>query len=252
MTLFDIFLLALAGFAAGTINAVAGGGTFFTFAALVAGGLPTLDANATSAVALTPANIATVVAYRSELKLYLREVVPFAVIGATGGMIGAYLLIHIGDAGFRPLVPWLLLLATVLFALSGRIRALIAPFVGQQSVAARAVAYALMSVVAIYGGFFGAGMGIMMLAAMAIIEGGNYHKANVIKNVVGMIAQIVAVTLLAGGGLVHWPQALVTTVAAVIGGYLGVDVARRVPEFVIRSVVVGMGTVLTIVFFMRG
>lgn len=251
MTLFEFLLLAVAGFAAGAVNAIAGGGTFFTFSALVAGGLPTLDANATSAVALTPANIASVTAYRAEFRLYWREIVPFSIIGAIGGIVGAVLLVRLGDVGFRPLVPWLLLVATVLFALSGRLRQFIAPFVESRSPAARATAYGLMSIVSVYGGFFGAGMGIMMLAAMAVIEGGNYHKANTIKNMVSFFAQGAAIILLIAGGLVHWPQAIVTMVASIVGGYLGVGVARRVPEKIIRAAVVSVGAVLTVIFFIR-
>jgi uncharacterized membrane protein YfcA len=251
VTLFEFLLLAVAGFAAGAVNAIAGGGTFFTFSALVAGGLPTLDANATSAVALTPANIASVTAYRAEFRLYWREIVPFSIIGAIGGIVGAVLLVRLGDVGFRPLVPWLLLVATVLFALSGRLRQFIAPFVESRSPAARATAYGLMSIVSVYGGFFGAGMGIMMLAAMAVIEGGNYHKANTIKNMVSFFAQGAAIILLIAGGLVHWPQAIVTMVASIVGGYLGVGVARRVPEKIIRAAVVSVGAVLTVIFFIR-
>lgn len=251
MTVLEFLLLAVAGFAAGAVNAVAGGGTFFTFSALVAGGLPTLDANATSAVALTPANIASVTAYRKEFRLYWREIVPFSVIGAIGGIFGAVLLVKLGDIGFRPLVPWLLLVATVLFALSGRLRQFIAPFVESRSPAARATAYGLMAIVSVYGGFFGAGMGIMMLAAMAVIEGGNFHKANTIKNMVSFFAQGAAIILLIAGGLVHWPQAIVTMVASIVGGYLGVGVARRVPEKIIRAAVVSVGAVLTVIFFMR-
>lgn len=251
MDVLHFLLLAVAGFAAGTVNAVAGGGTFFTFSALVAGGLPTLDANATSAVALTPANIASVAGYRHEMRLYWREVIPFSIIGAVGGFAGGMLLIGLGDAGFRPLVPWLLLLATLLFALSGKIRALIAPFIEGTHPAARAVAYVLMAIVSVYGGFFGAGMGIMMLAAMAIIEGGNYHKANLIKNMVSFFAQGLSIVLLISGGLVHWPQALVTMASSIIGGFVGVLVARRVPEKVVRAIVVTVGAALTVIFFLK-
>ena len=128
MTLFQIIVLAIAGFAAGTVNAIAGGGTFLTFAALVFSGLPTLDANATSAVALTPANLASVAAYRSEVRSHFREMMPFAIIGLIGGGVGALLLIWLGDGGFRPLVPWLLLAATMIFGFSNRIRAFVTPF----------------------------------------------------------------------------------------------------------------------------
>lgn len=251
VTFFQAVVLALAGFAAGTVNAVAGGGTFITFAALVACGLPTLDANATSAVALTPSNLSSVAGYRSEVRNHFREMIPFAIMALIGGGIGALLLIWIGDSGFRPLVPWLLLLATLLFAFSGQIRTFVEPWSRGQNAGARLAAYALMMAVAIYGGFFGAGTGIMMLAALAILESGNFHKANATKLVMAFLIQIMSSALLIAGGLVHWPQALVTIGASVFGGYYGVVLARRVPEKIIRAVVVAIGAVLTVIFFVR-
>jgi uncharacterized protein len=251
VTFLQILLLALAGFAAGMVNAVAGGGSFFTFAALVFSGLPTLDANATSAVALTPSNVAIVAGYRAEVRKYFREMLPFLVLGTVGAAIGAWLLIVIGDAGFRPTVPWLLLAATVLFAFSAQINRLIAPLAASGTVGMRVFAYVLIAIVTIYGGFFGAGMGIMMLAALAILESGDFHKSNAIKNTVAFLVQVVSSALLIAGGLIHWPHAIVTMAASVAGGYLGVGIARRVPEHIIRAVVVTVGAALTVVFFLR-
>lgn len=251
MTLFQIALLVAAGFAASTINALAGGGTFVTFAALVASGLPTLDANATSAVALTPANLASVAAYRSEVRLHYREMIPFAIIGLFGGVGGALLLIWMGDGGFRPLVPWLLLVATLMFALGDRIRAVVEPWSKGQHTVAKLVAYGVMAVVSIYGGFFGAGVGIMMLAALSIVTRDDYHKANATKIVVAFLIQTFSAALLIAGGLVHWPQALVTIAASILGGYFGVSVARRIPAKIIRAAVVTIGAVLTVIFFIR-
>lgn len=251
MTLLQIVLLALAGFAAGMVNAVAGGGSFFTFAALVFAGLPTLDANATSAVALTPSNVAIVAGYRAEVRKYFREMLPLLVLGTIGAALGAWLLIAIGDAGFRPTVPWLLLAATLLFACSARINRLIAPLAATGGFGMRLFAFVLMALVTVYGGFFGAGMGIMMLAALAIIEGGDFHKSNATKNAVACVVQIVSSALLTAGGLIHWPSAFVTMIASIAGGYLGVGIARRVPDRIIRAVVVAAGAALTVVFFLR-
>jgi uncharacterized membrane protein YfcA len=251
VTFLEILLIALAGFAAGMVNAVAGGGSFFTFAALVFGGLPTLDANATSAVALTPSNIAIVAGYRDEVRKHFREMLPLLLLGAIGAALGAWLLIAIGDKGFRPTVPWLLLAATVLFAFSAQINRLIAPLAASGGTAMRVFAFALMAIVTVYGGFFGAGMGIMMLAALAIIESGDFHKSNAIKNAVACVVQIVSSALLVAGGLIHWPQAFITMAASVAGGYLGVGIARRVPVQIIRAVVVAVGAALTVVFFLR-
>ena len=251
VTLLQIVVLAAAGFAAGTVNAIAGGGTFITFAALVFSGLPTLDANATSAVALTPANLASVAAYRDEVRSHFRDMIPFAIIGLIGGGIGALLLIWLGDGGFRPMVPWLLLVATLLFAFSTQIRAFVAPWSQGQHTTAKFVAYGVMMIVAIYGGFFGAGIGIMMLAALSIIASGDYHKANSTKILVAFLIQVVSAALLIAGNLVHWPQAIVTIVASATGGYYGVSLARIVPEKIIRAAVVTVGAALTLIFFFK-
>lgn len=252
MTLVDIALLTAAGFAAGVVNAVAGGGTFFTFAALVATGLPTISANATSALALTPANIASVLAYREELRVHGREAWIFGAVSVIGAALGAVALIWLGDPGFRRFVPWLLLFATLLFAFSGPISRLTAPAIGDGRAASHGGAYALIALLGVYGGFFGAGIGIIMLAGLGLLEPGNFHKINAIKAVVATVIQAVAIILFIGGGLISWPHALVTMVAAALGGYLGVDVARRVPEPVVRAVVVAIGAALTAVFFLRG
>lgn len=251
MNLFEAVVLAAAGFVAGTMNAIAGGGTFVTFAALVFSGLPTLDANATSAVALTPSNLASAIGYRAEIRAHLREMIPFAIFALIGGGLGALLLILLGDGGFRPMVPWLLLVATLMFAFSVQIRQFVAPWSQGQHTGAKAVAYVVMSIVSVYGGFFGAGVGIMMLAALAIVVGGDYHKANSIKLLMAFLIQIVSSALLIAGGLVHWPQALVTIAASAFGGYYGVSLARMVPEKIIRAAVVAVGAGLTVVFFVK-
>jgi uncharacterized membrane protein YfcA len=252
VTLLQIAVLAVAGFGAGTINAIAGGGTFLTFAALVFCGLPTLDANATSAVALTPANLTSAAAYRREMSDHFREMLPFAAMGLVGGGVGALLLIWLGDIGFRPLVPWLLLTATLLFAFSARIRVFVVRFSrDQHGGGAKVVASMIMMVVAVYGGFFGAGMGIMMLAALSIIESGNFHKANSIKLLTGFLIQTVSAAVLIAGGLVHWPHAVVTIAASAVGGYYGATLARKVPERIVRAAVVTVGAVLTVIFFLK-
>jgi uncharacterized membrane protein YfcA len=247
----QFLLLALAGFTAGSVNAFAGGGSFFTFAALVFAGLPTLDANATSAVALTPANLAGVAGYRDEVRRYAREIMPIVLISLVGAALGAWILLAIGDAGFRPTVPWLLLFATTLFACAPWLNRLAAPFAAAGGTASRVVAWLLITLVAIYCGFFGAGAGIMLLAAFAIIDGGDFHKSNAIKNVVAFLGQVVSSAMLIAGGLVHWRHAAVVMLASVAGTYVGVRVARRMPLQVIRTGVVAVGAALTAVFFVR-
>ena len=250
MSFLEIIVFAAAGFLAGIANAVAGGGTFFTFAAFVAFGMPTLQANATSAVALVPGSAATAAAYRQETAAYWREILPFMIIGVIGGIGGASLLMEIGDDGFRPLVPWLTGAATALFAFSGRIRNGMQKTAGHGGIGTT-WGLLIIAIVAMYGGFFGAGLGILLLAALAVMGNGDFHRANATKNAVGIVSQSMAVVLFVGGGLVRWPQAIVTTIAAIAGGYLGVVIARRVPEVIVRAAVVAVGAALTLVFFLR-
>jgi uncharacterized membrane protein YfcA len=246
----EIAILAASGLAGGIANAVAGGGTFFTFAALVAFGVSSLDANATSAVALVPGSLAIGWAYRDETLARWRVMVPFVLIGIAGGLAGGWLLIAIGDEGFRPTVPWLLGSATLLFALSGPIGKWVQRVSGHGGIG-RLGGYALVCAVAVYGGFFGAGMGIMLLAALVLLESGDFHKANATKNVVATLSQALAIVLFIANGLVHWPQAMVIMIAAIAGGYAGVIVARRVPVAVVRGVVVAVGAALTVAFFLK-
>jgi uncharacterized membrane protein YfcA len=251
MSFLEILLLILTGLAGGAANAVAGGGTFFTFPVMVAFGMPTLDANATCSIGLIPGSVATGAAYWKETRERLLEVLPFALLGIAGGLIGGWLLIELGDKGFRPLVPWLIAIATITFAFSQQIR----PFAQKLSkggVGAKIAGYVIGAVVAIYGGFFGAGQGIMWLAALALLYStADFHRTNAVKNIACLLAQAVSVALLMANGLVHWPQALVVAASSIVGGYYGVAVARRVPDYVIRAVVVTIGVVLTVVFFVK-
>lgn len=250
--LLSLLLLAGSGLAAGLVNAVAGGGTFFTFSALIASGLPPVMANATSAVAITPGNISSCWAYRREISANLRHFTGLSVASLLGGVIGAYVLTRTGNAAFRQLVPWLLLFATLLFASSPLIVRLARSLAsGERGPGMVAAGLVIQFLVSIYGGFFGAGMGIVMLASMAITEGDDFHRINAAKNLCSMLLQFVAVVIFVIAGLVSWPETLVVGIAAVIGGYAGVAFGRRLPPVVMRWLVIGVGSALTLYFFIR-
>jgi uncharacterized membrane protein YfcA len=252
--LLTALLLAASGLLAGLVNAIAGGGTFFTFSALVGAGLPPVVANATSAVAVTPANLSSAYAYRREIRDNAGRFRTLSLVSAVGGVLGALILTRTGNDAFRALVPWLMLFATGLFALSPRIvRA-------AQAMAERrdgprpghAIAgLAIQFVTAVYGGFFGAGMGIVMLAALAITEGDDYHRINAAKHLCSTLIQLVAVGLFIAAGIVSWPEALVVGAASFAGGYAGVAIGRRIPGPAIRWLVIGTGAMLTAYFFLR-
>lgn len=251
LTISQIAILAASGFIAGLVNALAGGGTFFSFAALVLCGFPSLHSTATSSVALTPGYLASIFAYREEVKRYQRETRIFALIAVVGGATGALMLVSMSDARFRPLVPWLLMAATLMFAFSPQIKARTTALAAQGDGGIRAFTFAMLLIVAIYGGFFAAGMGIMMLAALAILEEGDFHKANAIKVVMAFLIQLVSASIQTAGGLVHWGPALIIMVMSITGGYLGVGLGRRVPERYVRYGVVTAGVLLILYYFLK-
>ena len=252
MDLLDALLLAAAALAAGAMNAVAGGGTFFTFSALVATGMPAIMANATSSAAVWPGSLAGLAAYRSETKAHWRRFLGLGAVSLAGGGLGAWVLIETEDATFRALVPWLLIGATILFAASPRIKQWGRSLGSGAGRGAQAAGLAFQFLVAVYGGFFGAGMGILMLAALSLTERGDFHVANAAKTLMAALINAVAVGLFVWGGLVSAPEALLMAAAAIVGGYAGVGAARKVPEPVLRGVVVAVGLALSAYFFVRG
>jgi uncharacterized membrane protein YfcA len=253
MSLANLLLLAAAGFLSGALNAVAGGGTFFTFAALVGAGLPPITANASSAVALTVGSLASAAAYRAEIAGLWRGVLRLVLSSGAGALVGALILVAIDNVTFRAVIPWLLLFATVVFALGPAIaRRLGTAGVGPPSLGRRLAGAVIQFATAVYGGFFGAGMGFLMLASLGLTEGADYHRINAIKQILSVVIQSVAIVVFIHGGIIAWPEALVVMLAAVAGGYLGVGAARMVPGNVMRGVVIAAGAALTAYYFLAG
>ncbi|HUR68396.1 MAG TPA: sulfite exporter TauE/SafE family protein [Candidatus Thermoplasmatota archaeon] len=244
-----VALLGLAAFAAGALNAVAGGGSFLTFPALVLTGVPPLRANATSAAALWPASIASALAYRRDLTHSRRELVLFGIVSLLGGLVGALLLLLTPEERFGQLVPWLLLVATFVFALG--------PTMTKQLRARQMRAPLWMIVVvqlaiAIYGGYFGGGMGIMMLAAFSALGMEDIHSMNGLKAILGTALNGIAIVAFVVAGVVVWQVAFLMSVAGVAGGWFGARGSRRVEARYLRAFVVVVGAALTAYFFLRG
>ena len=250
MTISEMALLATAGFGAGVLNAVAGGGTIFTFSALLAIGVPPVAANATSATAMVMGSTASAIAYRRELAAEFRRLLPLCAISMIGGGLGGALLLWSGDHAFRALVPWLLLFATVLFALARPLQKLV-----QARAALRPngegpdLALPAQGLVSIYGGYFGAGMGVMMLASLSLSRDNDYHAVNAAKNLLSIVLQAVAAIVFLVSGLVDLKLSLLLAVASILAGWSGVAVARRIPETLVRSFVIVSGFALTIWYF---
>ncbi len=245
-----IFLLVTA-FVAGGLNAVAGGGSFLTLPALVFAGIPPVIANATGTVALLPGYVSAAFGFRQDLEtppgLSLRAL---AAISLFGGALGAGLLLVTDNKTFSKIVPWLLLLATVMFA-TGPIllRKLKDAHAGQASAWQSAVG---VLTVAIYGGYFNGGLGILLLALFGLLGQTNLNAMNGMKNIVAALLTAIAVVIYAWGGVVAWPQALAMMVTATAGGYVGARLARRISAPLLRAGIVVTGLVMTMLFFIRG
>ena len=247
--MFDAALLLTAAFLAGALNAVAGGGSFLTLPALVFTGVPPVVANATGTVALLPGYIAGAWGFREDTApppgLSMRLLVVLSLIG---GAAGAALLLVTPDATFRRVVPWLLLLATALFAFGPRMRAALASGGGHPSTAKATVG---VLAVAAYGGYFNGGLGILLLALFGLLGQTQLNAMNGLKNWVSALLTAIAVAIYAAGGVVLWPQALMMMVAATAGGYGGARVARRIPAAWLRWGIVATGLVMAGLFFLR-
>jgi len=240
-----IMFLFLAGIVGGAVNAVAGGGTFFTFPAMILSGLDPLTANASNAVAIYPGHAAAVPAYRKELRAAGRPLIVRSAIVATGGLLGAGLLLQTGSVAFEGLVPWLLLSATLLFAFGP----LLASISARHRLESRWATGCVEFLFAIYGGYFGAGLGILLMAALTIIGIRDVQLANAQKNWLATIITTISVAVFSITGAVAWPQTIAVLLGALIGGYFGARLARRIPADALRVVVILVGLVLSGYYF---
>ena len=243
-------LVALAAFAAGFINAVAGGGSFLTFPALIAAGLPPIDANASSTVALFPGQITTGYAARDGLAAAAADprvnVPALSIISLIGGFIGGILLLVTPQAVFSRIVPWLILFATAIFAGGNLLRADAKKFRMN-----RTGIFITQGFVAIYGGYFGGGIGILMLAALTLFGLRDIWLMNSLKILLAVLMNAAAVVTFIVAGLIHWQWTIVVAIAAIAGGYAGLHAARRVHPQIVKSFVVATGLVLTVYFFVK-
>ena len=251
MLLANILLLALSGFLAGMVNAIAGGGTFLTFGALTLVGIPPISANATSSITQFPGYVTSTLAYWHDIKKMWRSAALLGVMSALGSGLGALILLALSNPSFRAMVPWLLLAATALFAAGPWLKPK-GHAMAEQDEKASPLALVLQFLTSIYGGFFGAGMGVMMLATLGLTQSGDYHRLNALKNMFAAVIAAVAIVVFVGGGVVAWPEAVVMIPAVALGGYAGVWTARRVPQAAVRTVVVVIGLLLAAYYFARG
>lgn len=247
----DLFLICLAGFAAGALNAVAGGGTFLTFPTLMALGVPPISANASATLAVLPGYLSSAWGFRHDIRMQ-GSLSLLAVLGIATicGLAGAGLLIVTPDQAFSGLVPWLLLGSTLLFALGPRLtramteRGIPAPGVGLSALGVAAVS--------LYGGYFNGGLGIMLLALFSLLGFSDLHAMNGLKNLLSALLSIVSALAFVFAGLIAWDLTLPMALSAMVGGYVGARLSRRITNTaLLRTGVVAVGAALTVTFFVR-
>jgi len=253
MTLSDGILLFFAALAAGVQNSIAGGGTFFSFPALIFSGVPPIQANATSTIALWPGLLASTGAYRKKMPRNARILAPLCVVSALGGYLGARLLLHTPQRTFMRLIPFLFLGATLLFAFGKRKTGDSIHPDGTARVPWKAMAgvTVIQFVIAVYGGFFGGGIGILMLAFLTFLPLGDIHSTNALKTVLAAMINLVAVITFIVARIVYWPQAVVMLVGAAIGGYGGAHIAQKLNPAHVRTFIVCVGLAMSIYFLWR-
>lgn len=246
----ELLVLAGAGAIGGALNSVAGGGSFVVFPTLVVSGIPEIAANATTTVGLWPAGAASVVAYRRDLPTDKTLVVVLSLASLVGGLCGALLLLGTSDAVFALVLPWLIGFAALLFTLGPRLQRALGE---REAGSRRALALGALVQIAIatYGGYFGGGMGILMLATFSMIGVGSMHAMNGLKNWLGVVLNGVAIVAFVVAHEVRLVPACAVAVGGVLGGYGGAALARRVPAARVRVAVVVYAWAMTAYFAWR-
>ncbi len=238
-------LLALAGICAGAINAVAGGGSLISFPTMLALGIPAIPANATNAVALWPGSLASVWGYREEAKGLWQVTLWLTIPSIIGALLGAWLLLHTPEKLFNRAVPVLILLATVLLCFQPKIKKLL----DKKQTNNFWLGFSLQLLVSIYGGYFGAGMGIMMLALLGFCVVGDINRLNAVKTILGTIINVIASMFFISSGMVIFLPGIAVGIGAIIGGYSAPRLAKKVHPTYVRYFVVTIGFILTIIKF---
>lgn len=247
MTFLEIGIFFGVSFIAAAINSVAGGGTFLTFPVFILNGLSPLQANIMSTIALWPGTLASLYGYRGQLAADRRHMRSFLAIGLVGGALGAWLLLTTPERVFSALVPWLLLIATLIFTFGRHLIAYL-PAIGTYKRAAQA--FQLM--IAIYGGYFGAGIGILTLAMLQLLGFNHIHQMNALKTVLTATINAATMLIFIFSGKVLWGLAVVMIIGAVSGGYVGARLALKVPPEKVRLLVSVIGFAMTAYFFVHG
>lgn len=245
----DLVVAAVAAVGAGAVNALAGGGSLITFPTLVALGVPPVVANLTNTVALSPGYLSATVAQAKDLQGQRRRVIALVVAGAVGGLAGGVLLLQTREAIFRTLVPFLLLTASALLALQNRVRTWLARSDGTPRSGAWAVP--LVAIAGVYGGYFGAGLGVMLLAVLGVVLHDTLTRLNALKQAISFATNLTAAGFFVMSGQVLWTTAAAMAVGALIGGVIGGRLAGRIRPELLRAIVIAVGVIVAVVYLVR-
>jgi uncharacterized protein len=240
-------ILGAAAFVAGALNAMAGGGSFLTFPALLGIHVPPVNANATNTVALWPGQLASIIAFRAELAAGRKLLIPVIVVGATGGLTGAWVLLHTAQSTFQALVPWLLLFATVLFAVNGAVTKKLRKLPPAKT--EHRLMFLCLLPVSFYIGYFGAGAGFLVITILSLFGIKSMNQMNALKVVCTSLANGVAVLTFIAAGAVYWKECLFMMGLATAGGYLGAAYSRKMNPALLRGFVIATGTALSAYYF---
>ena len=249
MSYYDIALIAIASFFAGATNAIAGGGTFFSFPALLAVGVPPVVANATNSVALFPASISSAFAFKDELKEHKFKLIFLGLVALIGAILGALLLLHISNKQFNILIPYLLLFATIIFAFSNKISLFIGIKNRVKSKTVHTILSFILFLVSIYGGFFGAGVGILLIAYLLITEVDDINQANALKNYLSAIFYTVSTVVFLSAGAISYKHLFIMLIASTAGGYYGAKFAKSISHKLLKKIIIIVGFELSVYYF---
>lgn len=237
-------VITVAAFFAGILNAIAGGGSFLTFPALIFAGVPPVAANATSTLAVFPGYLGSAVGFKDDIaKVPRATIIRYVIIALIGGLIGSLILLSTSDRLFSSIVPWLLLIATLLFAFGDALRARLSK--------AKLPEKTALMVVSIYGGYFNGGLGIILLSLFSALGMRDLNQMNGLKSSLSFVLSAISVATFAVADIIHWSEAGVMMIASTIGGYAGAHVAKALPKKVIRGLIIAVGLIMSTVFFIK-
>jgi hypothetical protein len=253
MSLFNEILIFMAALAAGFINAMAGGGTLVSFPVLLAIGIPPIVANVTNTVALVPGTIGGMWSQRKDFRSQYQRLLKLLPAAIVGGIAGGLLILNTNENTFRSIIPYLILLATLLLAAQGRIKSWVVKRIGQAHTEHHnpLIMLSLVFLASIYGGYFGAGLGVILMAVLGFVTDDSMTRLNFLKQALGFAINLAAAIYFAFSGKVDWMVALVMIFGSLFGGLIGGKLAGKMKPELLRWIVVSAGLIAAVIFFLK-